>query len=84
MQAAYLDKLEATGRFSSGTMECLRRKHATLEYAYHNPAGHHSLEQINQSCRGGQQVVRDTMQKVENIPNLSQAEFDDDWGRMCP
>jgi hypothetical protein len=84
MYAAYLDKLETTGRFSSGTMDCLRRFTDLLRKHHQNPAAYQlSDEQSIQVCRGGQQMVRDAMQKAEEIPNLSQAEFDADWGGVC-
>jgi len=81
MYVAYLDKLEDTGRFSPDKMACFRRQTAGMMNANRNRASHQE-EAVSNMCRGGQKVVQEIMQKVENIPNLSQEEFDADWGRI--
>jgi hypothetical protein len=39
-------------------------------------------EAINRGCRAGQRVMKTLIKKAEEIPNLSQEEFDADWGKM--
>jgi hypothetical protein len=88
LYAAYLDKLEATGRFPPDKMACFRRVAKMMLTAYHNrKSSKHSTddEVVNKSCRGTEQGIRERMQKAEEIPNLSQEEFDAEWGRItCP
>jgi hypothetical protein len=88
LYAAYLDKLEASGRFPPGKMACFRRVADMMVTAYHNrKSSKHSTddEVVNKSCVAFEQFTRGQMQKAEGIPNLSQEEFDADWGRIkCP
>ncbi|MDR0715824.1 MAG: hypothetical protein LBF50_00185 [Azoarcus sp.] len=85
LYAAYLDKLETTGRFSSDKMACFRRGHAMMLAAYRNRKSSRyptDEETVNQSCRGLETVTLEQMQRAEDIPSLSQEEFDADWGSM--
>jgi hypothetical protein len=81
--AAYLDKLEASGRFSSEKMDCFRHRAALLVRGYHLNRTPDLEERLNASCREGTKLLLDVMmKKAEEIPNLSQEEFDADWGKM--
>jgi hypothetical protein len=87
--AAYMDKLEATGRFSSEKIDCYRRLYAKMKAGQQNPAiraaANTDQEAINSSCRTHEQLLKAQIIKADEIPNLSQEEFDADWGRItCP
>jgi hypothetical protein len=81
----YVNKLEATGRFSPDKIDCFRRHYAKLESPYHT-LWFHALnpdsEKVNRGCRAGQLATEGLIKKTEEIPNLSQEEFDADWGKM--
>jgi hypothetical protein len=86
---AYMDKLEATGRFSPEMIDCYRRLYAKMKAGQQDPAirraAGNTQEAINDSCRIHEQLLKAQMIKADEIPNLSQEEFDADWGRItCP
>jgi hypothetical protein len=83
----YLDKLESTGRFPPERIDCFRRHYARMKALQQDPANHTSgrnadQEKIDYSCRASEKVHRMQMIKADEIPNLSQEEFDADWGKM--
>jgi hypothetical protein len=87
---AYMDKLEATGRFSSEMIDCYRRLYAKMKAGQQNPANRVAgrnvdQEAIDNSCRIHEQLLSAQIKKADEIPHLSQEEFDAEWGRMaCP
>jgi len=86
MEEAYLDKLEASGRFSPGEMACFRRDHAARLATYRNPLARngHSEEEVDQTCRGWQKLTRENMQMAEGLASLSKEQFDTNWrGTRC-
>ncbi|MDR1062567.1 MAG: hypothetical protein LBL48_01285 [Azoarcus sp.] len=86
LYAVYLDKLEATGRFPPDKMACFRRVADMMVTAYHNRKSlNYTEEHVNKTCVDFERFTRGQIQKAEEIPNLSQEEFDADWGRIkCP
>jgi hypothetical protein len=85
---AYVDKLEATGRFSPERIDCFRRHYAKLKAAQQDPAIRASgrntdQEKIDYSCRASVQVLSALMIEVDEIPNLSQEEFNAKWGKIA-
>jgi hypothetical protein len=51
--------------------------------AYHNRKSLNQTEEfVNKTCVNFEQFTRGQMQKAEEIPNLSQEEFDATWGRL--
>jgi hypothetical protein len=89
--AAYVDRLEATGRFSPEKIDCFRRHYAKMKAAQQDPAiraaaRNTDQEKIDYSCRASERVLRaQTIRARDEIPNLSQEEFDAEWGRIvCP
>lgn len=88
MAAAYVDKLEATGRFSPERIDCFRSHYAWLKAAQQDPAIRASgrnadQEKINYGCRASEQVLKKQIEKANGIPDLSQEEFDATWGKMA-
>jgi hypothetical protein len=82
---AYLDKLEATGKFSSEKIDCFRRFEAKMKASEQDPGRNTDPEKVDYSCRATEQVLKRAMIRADEIPNLSQEEFDADWGRItCP
>ena len=84
---AYVDKLEATGRFPPEKIECLRHHYAAQKADHQNPAiralpQNADQEKINFSCRATEQLLSAQIIKADEIPNLSQEEFDADWGKI--
>ena len=86
--AAYVDKLEATGRFPPERIECFRRHYDKMKAAQQDPAiralpQNTDQERINYGCRAAEQVLRKQIEKADEIPNLSQEEFDATWGKIA-
>jgi hypothetical protein len=85
----YVDKLEATGRFSSDNIACFRNIYAVRKNAHQNPAMRARAievpgqETIDKGCRAALSGTQILIKKAEIIPNLSQEEFDADWGQMA-
>lgn len=86
LQTTYLDKLVATGRFSTELTECLRSRLDAQVKAHQDPKvralPQNDPVKIANGCRGGHAVMRDLIQKIDDIPNLSQEEFDALWGTL--
>jgi hypothetical protein len=85
--AAYVDKLESTGRFPPERIDCFRRHYAKLKAARQDQANRASgrnvdQEKLDHSCRVGEEIHRKLIIRADEIPNLSQEEFDADWGKM--
>jgi hypothetical protein len=84
LYATYLDKLEATGRFPPDKIACFRRVANMMVTAYHNRKSlNHTEEYINKTCVNFEQFTRGQIQKADEIPNLSQEEFDAEWGSIA-
>jgi hypothetical protein len=83
LYAAYLDKLKATGRFPPDKIACFRQVADMMVTAYHNRKSlNYTEEFVNKTCVNFEQFTRGQIQKAEAIHNLSQEEFDADWGRI--
>jgi hypothetical protein len=85
--AAYVDKLESTGRFPPERIDCFRRHYAKMKAAQQDPAiralpQNTDQEKIDYACRASEQVLRAQIIRADEIPNLSQEEFDADWGKI--
>jgi hypothetical protein len=85
--AAYVDKLESTGRFSPERIDCFRHHYARMKAAQQDPAiralpQNADQEKIDYSCRASEEIHRKLIIRADEIPNLSQEEFDADWGKM--
>jgi hypothetical protein len=81
LDAAYLDKLEATGRFPPDYIACYRRFGDIQRKQHQNPEAYQmTAEQSLQNCRIGQKIKQRLIQESVNIPNMSQEEFDANWG----
>jgi hypothetical protein len=83
----YVDKLESTGRFSPERIDCFRRHYAWLKAAQQDPANRAAGRNADQgkidySCRASEKVLSMQIIKADEIPNLSQEEFDASWGKM--
>jgi hypothetical protein len=84
LATVYIDKLEATGRFPPDKIECFRHNYAAMKAATVKAASREAdyLVRVNNSCRASAQSHQMLIDKAEEIPNLSQEEFDADWGKM--
>jgi len=83
MRDAYLDKLEASGRFSADKMACFRQHQAAMRAVFHDPSTRHghSEQEIDNTCRAGQKITKREMQRADGIAHLSKEAFDAEWGR---
>jgi hypothetical protein len=84
---AYVDKLEATGRFPPEKIECFRRHYDKMKAAQQDPAiralpQNTDQEKINYGCRASEKIHKMQIEKADEIPDLSQEEFDADWGKI--
>jgi len=86
LEETYLDKLEASRKFSPDEMACFRRDHATRLANFRNPLARngHSEEEVDRTCRVLLKLTREGMQMVEGLASLSKEQFDANWrGRGC-
>jgi hypothetical protein len=84
LATVYIDKLEATGRFPSDKIECFRHNYAAMKAATVKSASREAdyLARVNNSCRASVESHQMLIKKADEIPHLSQEEFDADWGEM--
>jgi hypothetical protein len=87
LATVFVDKLEATGRFPPDQIDCLRHNFAVRTAAHQNPAiralpQNADQEKVDNSCRGGELTLKVEIKKAEEIPHLSQEEFDAEWGKI--
>ena len=84
---AFIDKLEATGRFPAERITCFRNRYAKLKAGQQDPAARAAGRNTDQgridySCRASIEVLNLQITKADEIPNLSQEEFDAIWGKI--
>jgi hypothetical protein len=81
LATVYINKLEATGRFPPDKIECFRHHYAAMKAAAAKAASREAdyREKVDYSCRASIQVHKMMIDKAEEIPNLSQEEFDAEW-----
>jgi hypothetical protein len=84
LAAVYIDKLEATGKFPPDKIECFRHNYAAMKAAAAKAASREAgyQEKVDNSCRASVQSHQMLIDKAEEIPNLSQEEFDAEWGSI--
>jgi hypothetical protein len=84
LYAVYLDKLEATGRFPPEKIACFRKVADKMVTAYHNRKSlNYTEEYVNKTCVQFEQFTQGQIQKADEIPRLSQEEFDATWGNIA-
>ncbi|WP_243043068.1 hypothetical protein [Dyella sedimenti] len=83
MRDVYLDKLEASGRFSADKMACFRQHQAATRTVFHDPSTRHghSEQEIDNTCRAGQKIMQIGIRRADGIAHLSKEAFDAEWGR---